>query len=634
MQTTIVAPSIFPLRFAEVVNFRGDFGTDVVNPKGVAFHPGLNQVLVTLTPNGQPPGTRSLVLNQVAVDGSRSVFAAGYHPYRDVESMLAVVPPSGPAIAAGFTAGDVFVNRGPNGEISRLSSTGAVLADIWVGLQSNGLWGGVAFDSSGSFGGQLIALDMSGKIFLINAKAQFALLADLAAKLGVPIRSEGVAVAPTSFGPFGGYMFVGVEGNNDTDPQTGNVYAIDQNGTPTLFTSIGYTAEHIVFVPANCATYYHAQLSFARARENRLWSVSSSQFLARVGRMLVINEMSGDLWEIAWDGSKYLQSLAGRVSGRWTSEGLLTQHEELEGGDFAVLRPSEPAWNDWSQVPGNGTTDARPSASGDLAGNLHLFAKGIVDRRVYMQSMWGNTEVWTGWVEVPPGGLTTNHSIASAMHEGNLHLFAVRDDGHIVHKRAFIGTGPVTSEPWTEVPPGGQVTDAAVSAAVGTGRLVLCAKGIDNQLYINELAVGGLNWSGWSAVPGGGATNAGPALVAFQDELYLFIKGLTSGKILVQARSVEGTQWSQWAELPGNGQTDASAVASSANNQCYVFVRGLDSTPYLNVGSPSGSWSGWSQLPNPGTTDVALGCAALGPRVYLFAKGIQDKALYVRRTIP
>src|SRR5262249_32110563 len=125
MLANMIAPSDFPLRFAEVVNFRGDFGGDLVNPKGVAFHHGLNEVLVTLTPNAA--GGRSLVLNAVRSDGSRRVFAPGYRPFRDVESMLTVVPASGPPVNAGFTIGDVFVNRGPHGEISRLSSAGNVV---------------------------------------------------------------------------------------------------------------------------------------------------------------------------------------------------------------------------------------------------------------------------------------------------------------------------------------------------------------------------------------------------------------------------------------------------------------------------------------------------------------------------
>jgi hypothetical protein len=325
-------------------------------------------------------------------------------------------------------AGDVFVNRGPNGEISRLNAAGNMLADIWVDLHSAGLWGGLTFDQTGTFGGRLVAADINGKVFLVDSDAHATQLVDLAARMG----------------------------------------------------------------------------------------------------------------------------------------------------------------------------------------------------------MWAGNETWTGWIEVPPGGQTTNHSLGSALHLNNLHLFAVRDDGHIVHKRVFIGNGPLTNEAWMEVP-GGFVTDASVSAAVATGRLALCAKGTDNQLYINELACGERSWSG-SLVPGGGHTNANPAVVSFQDELWLLIKGLTSNRILTTVRSASGNNWSEWAELPGGGRTNAGIAAVSANGRCYLAVKGLSNTPWINVASNTGTGSGWSELPNPGTTDVGLTMAAIGARAYLFAKGINDRQLYVRRT--
>jgi hypothetical protein len=476
-----------------------------------------------------------------------------------------------------------------------------------------------------------VALDFTGKVFLVDSQGHSAQLVDLAATLGVGIRAEGVAVAPMTFGPLGGQIVVGVEGNSDDDPQSGKIYAVDKGGKPRLLADIGFTTEHLTFVPENGATYYQAGLSFERDRENRLLSVSASQFLARAGRMLVVNEMSGELWEVAWDGHRYTQSKAGRVPGRWSSEGLALQKTELEGGDFAVLPPALPEWTDWSAVPGDGTTDAKPDAGVDQSGNLHLFTKGIGDRRVYMQSMWRDTEQWTGWMEVPPGGLTTHHSLASVLHETNLHLFAVRDDGRIVHKRVFIGTDPVNAEPWSLVP-GGFVTGAAVTAAVGTGRLVVCALGHDKRLYLNELGVGDRGWSGWSPVPGGRHTDTSPTLVTFQDELYLLIKGLTSDRILVRARSLEGFEWTEWAGLPGGVATRSPVAATTFNDKCYVFARGLNDAPYVNVASDSGTWSGCAVLADPGTSDVGPAAAATSRHVYLFAKGTQDQRLYVRRT--
>src|SRR5216683_2282038 len=106
MPATIIAPSRLPLRFSEVVNVRGDFGGQLANPKGVAYHAGLDRILITVTPN--PVGGRSLILQSVQPDGTRTRFAPGYSPFRDVESMLVVVPQSGPPVDAGFVTGDVY----------------------------------------------------------------------------------------------------------------------------------------------------------------------------------------------------------------------------------------------------------------------------------------------------------------------------------------------------------------------------------------------------------------------------------------------------------------------------------------------------------------------------------------------
>jgi hypothetical protein len=56
----------------------------------------------------------------------------------------------------------------------------------------------------------------------------------------------------------------------------------------------------------------------------------------------------------------------------------------------------------WKQVEGNGITDAAPAAAA-LGGRIYVFAKGINDKRIYLNSAvagqpfdgWGS-----GWSEV------------------------------------------------------------------------------------------------------------------------------------------------------------------------------------------------------------------------------------------
>jgi len=141
---------------------------------------------------------------------------------------------------------------------------------------------------------------------------------------------------------------------------------------------------------------------------------------------------------------------------------------------------------------------------------------------------------WSRSVEVR-GGITTRLSPASVLHDGTLHLFVVSDDGQIMQLR-FMKNNQPGQDGW-QVVPGGFATDAAVSAAVATGRLALCAKGKDNRIYINELACGGRSWGGWSPVPHCPPTDRSPAVVNFLDEMYLIVKGETDNSIDTSARS-------------------------------------------------------------------------------------------------
>jgi hypothetical protein len=640
-------PSNSPLQFTELINFRGDFDQVVgpgepVNPKGIVYHPGLDRLLVSLSPYRTASGSRSQILNALTLNGTRSAFAPGYQMFRAVESKIAVAPDSGPPVSAGFTPGEIFLGRGPNAEISRLSPTGEVLADVWAEFVSaGGLWGGICFDTEGDFGGRLIAIDSLGKIYLFNADGSSTLLADTGFRL------EGVAVAPSTFGPYAKQMIVGVEGYDDDDPHGGEVYAISNTGEQTLLANIGYAAEDIRFVPPRGGAYFQTQLCFDSERENRVFKVSSSQFLNRRGRMIVVNEMVGELWEVAWDGSRYTQQQVGVVPGRWSSAGFNVQGTELESGCFAVKTPRIPNWTDWQLVDNIFTSDQAPAATTDAFGQVALFTKGRQDSQIYYNSTQNEAlqivppnspgdpiggRGWSGW-QPEPASPKTVFAPACANHNLRTYTFAVKPDGGILHKYMAPGDTGLTAQTWDDVP-GGFQTRAGCGCATVNGRLVLCAINNNSEIYLNELAPGGRSWGGWYQIPGGGHTDVTPTVVGFQDELYVFVKGLTSKRILLKARSVDGV-WTEWAEIPGPGLTDAPITAIAADGQLYVFVKGVDNRPYVNISSETGVWTGWTILPNPGLTDVGMAAAAIqnnGSRVLLFAKGIDDRRLYVRST--
>lgn len=629
-----VPPSDYPYSFVEVINFRGDFPpTDgFSNPKGLAYHHQLDQLLVSLSPSGFEGG-RKQVLNLVAPNGSRSRFSPGYQTYREVESKLVVVPEFGPPVEAGFTPGDIFIGRGPNTEISRLAANGTVLADVFARSTPNSsLWGGLAFDTEGDFGGKLIAVESNGKVFLVSADGSSELLLDL------ELRLEGVAVAPASFGPHAKNIIIGCEGYGDDDPHGGEIFAISKDLEVTLLANIGFAAEDIQFIPPLGGTMYQTQLCFDRERENRLLSVSASQFLNRFGRMIVNNEMTGELWEVTWDGRRYTQQNVGRVPGRWSSQGFNWQGTELEAACFAIKKPRIPNWSNWSAIPGNFATDRAPAAATDPFGEVLLFSKGSTDREVYLNRLRERSQSalpdpdgdrerdWQGWKR-DPFRIVTPHALSCVQHNQRMYAFAVKPEGGILHKFYSPDETAETVQAWADVP-GGLLTSTNVASAMVNGRLVLCALSQDRKIYLNELAPGGRYWSGWYLIPGGGNTDVTPALVSFQDELYVFIKGLTSKRILMKARTLNG-DWTPWGEVPGAGRTDASITPVVHEGQLFIFVRGTNNLAYANIASETGTWSGWLQLPATLTTDAPLAATPAGDRVYLFAKAANAPQLFM-----
>ena len=627
-------PSPFPYQFTELVNFRGDFDQsvrpgEVVNPKGIAYHPQLDKLLVSLSPYQTVNEPRTQHLNAVDRHGARQRFAPDYTMFRAVESKIAIVPQSGPPVDAGFTPGDIFVGRGPNTQVSRLSAQGEVLADVFADLgPGGGLWGALTFDTEGTFGGKLIAAGAEGKVFLISANGEFSELIDL------QMRLEGANVAPPTFGPLAQQLIIGVEGYGDHDQFSGGIYAVSPAGAVTLLANIGYAAEHLEFIPPQSGTYYQAELCFDRERENRLLSVSSSQLLNRLGRLLIVNELTGEFTEVAWDGARYTQQSVGTAPGRWSSAGFFIQGTELEGGCFAVNTPVIPDWSNWALLPGNLTTDRAPSAATDVGNNVYVFTSSQNNRRVYSNRLMSKNHNWDGWEQeaIPPVPLITPFALSCAQHNAVVYAFGVLGDGRIQCRVVASDNFAFTDPTWHDVP-GGFLTNTAVASSVVNGRLVLCALGQDLNVYLNELQPGARYWCGWYQIPGGGRTDVTPTVVSFQDELYVFIKGLTSRRILVKARSVDGF-WSPWAEVPGAGRTDAPITAVNAQGQLFLFIKQPETrAPWVNVASVNGTWSGWLPIPNGGSTDTALASTTVGDQVYLFAKGIDDRRVYVRTTM-
>jgi hypothetical protein len=281
----------------------------------------------------------------------------------------------------------------------------------------------------------------------------------------------------------------------------------------------------------------------------------------------------------------------------------------------------------WSAVPGGFTSNVIPGACGDVSNNIHLLARRESDGAVFLNNFDQSTSTWQGWNQVSPA-LTTPYAPACVTHDSRVYGFVTRADGHVVFKDLF------SSAAWVEVPPANGVTDAAPSATVAQGQLVLAVKGVGAgaKPYINTLSVAQLGWSGWVQVPGSVTVDSTPVVGSFQDEVYLLTRTTDGlGTIQAQVQLLNGT-WTDPATIPSsNPGSDKSVAFATLGSQAYLFLKGrTDNIPREVDISRTGNWNTTATtLPNPGT--VSGVATATGLHGFLFGLGVTDHQIYVRQ---
>lgn len=257
----------------------------------------------------------------------------------------------------------------------------------------------------------------------------------------------------------------------------------------------------------------------------------------------------------------------------------------------------------WMEVEGQGKTALAPAAA-SLGKRMYVFAIGSNDQRVYGTSaLFGQPfdGFGKGWKPLPEA--TTDAAPAAASLGNRIYVFAkgINDKQVYVNSavdgQAFDGWG----QGWQAVP--GITTDAAPAAAALGNRLYVFAKSLtDSRIYVNSAVNGQAfdGWGqGWQAVPGI-TTNVAPAAATLGNRLYLFAKGITDNRIYVSS-AADGQAFGRWQEVEGNGTTDAALGAAALGERIYVFAKRLtDKRIYVNsaaAGQPFDGWgNGWSEV--------------------------------------
>ena len=158
--------------------------------------------------------------------GVLTAFAPGYSSPAGEEPYIALSPRRG---RCSFGSDSLYALRlGKNPGVTVVDAGGH--ARNFVALATKGLPDGIAFDTTGRFGGRLLVTSTKGStttVFAIDCRRHVSVITRRA-----PKGEGGIVVAPARFGRFGGDLIV-------PDENSGRIYAITPRGTSRLLAASG-----------------------------------------------------------------------------------------------------------------------------------------------------------------------------------------------------------------------------------------------------------------------------------------------------------------------------------------------------------------------------------------------------------
>ena len=226
----------------------------------------------------------------------------GFPSGQCLERYMAVAPIQ--SATAGFTPRDIFITQG--NQIFKFSPPAGPIVPFTTIPACGDDHTGITFDHTGppgTFGNNMIISCENGTIWTVNGVGTTALVATLP----INIENEGPAVAPLSFGPFGGQILT----TNDNDA----VNAIRNDGFVTLNAFVigaGSGPESVQAIPDTLCTFCQGNGTYFQAVETGccgafpgLYEYFPVDFSSFPGDILVPCEGNAQTVRIHWNGSSY-----------------------------------------------------------------------------------------------------------------------------------------------------------------------------------------------------------------------------------------------------------------------------------------------------------------------------------------
>jgi hypothetical protein len=320
----VIAASLLvlsPARAAVTLSFSQV--ASVPNPVGLDYSPTLGRMVVSVNyPSGAPHVFRTINPN-----GSSTQFSAA-SGYTDEVNLAIVRAGQG----AGWTAGDLYAGTGAQGVIAKIAADGSVINNAWAtmpGVDKGLFRGDLHFDTTGLWGGDLLGVTNTGKIWRIDSSGSATLVNNLGRQI-----NGGFTVLPNDprYGGLAGKMIIGYESANA-------LIAVAPDGAFTQYI-VDFPIEDLDVIQAD------ANLYGVDYQGLRILGAAASQFAGLAGEILVAREFASGsesgLRLLKWNAdanAPYLETvgLAGTITSRTSWEQLVFSPAGI--GDIPAIEP-------------------------------------------------------------------------------------------------------------------------------------------------------------------------------------------------------------------------------------------------------------------------------------------------------
>ncbi|MBS0263527.1 MAG: PEP-CTERM sorting domain-containing protein [Planctomycetes bacterium] len=226
----------------------------------------------------------------------------------------------------GFGTGEIFAGSQAGTQIYHFQNDGSGQS-LFTTLPTGGDIRQIFFDPGNSFGGKMIVTTASGDIYTVNSSGTATLLASIGED------TEGLDIAPSSWGPFAGQLLVASEGS-------GALRFVSNAGVVTNSGIAIPAAETVSFVPANLGLSGNPLEGFYVANYPvDIQKAGASQFAGLQNHAIVTSEDGGNarVWDLIFNGTNLVNNgVVGNLPNQ-SEDGIFVTAERIN--DVTVPEP-------------------------------------------------------------------------------------------------------------------------------------------------------------------------------------------------------------------------------------------------------------------------------------------------------